>query len=156
VTRVIQLELDSARLNNGRDFARFVRLALAPIVTLNIIARREGKVPPLYRSGVRFRPEPEFPEKFRDAENVYRTGRGDCAQLAAWCAADHVVSGHAAGIAVIRGKTVVRNGRRIRPFHVVVRRACEECGGLHPEHAPWCRSRRLGPIEDPSLILGGR
>lgn len=130
-TRVIQLELDSVRLNNPREFAKFIRLALTPIVVLNVFARKAGRVPALYASGVRYKKEPEWPEKFRDAQNVYKSGYGDCAQLAAWRVADYIVQGKKAKIAVMFD-------RKRRIFHVVVR-------------------RHDGRIEDPStVLLGGR
>lgn len=129
-TRVIRLELGSRALSNSRAFAALVRSVLRRLVVLNTEARLAGRVPPLYRSGVRFLPEPEWPERFRDAERTFALGRGDCAQLAAWLAADYRAKGENATLAVRWPK-----GRKT--FHVLVRRAD-------------------GRLEDPSSVLDSR
>jgi hypothetical protein len=136
-TRVIQLELDSAWLDNPSNFGRFVqRVGLIPTVELNRIAVAARRLPRLYESGVRYASEPEWPERFRDAENVYHSGFGDCAQLAAWRVAElrERDGDKSARIAVMRG---LDPGKE-KLFHVVVRRGD-------------------GRIEDPStILLGGR
>jgi hypothetical protein len=136
-TRVIQLELDSKWLDNPSNFGRFVqRVGLIPTVELNRISVRAGRLPLLYESGVGYATEREWPERFRDGENVYNSGFGDCAQLAAWRLAEiqELEGDKQAKIAVMRG---LDPGKE-RLFHVVIRRG----------------DRR---IEDPStILLGGR
>lgn len=129
-TRRFDLLLSSRQLNRSRVFAAFVRAILQNIVSVNVADRKAGRVPPLYQSGVHFRPEPKGVETFRDAANTLRMGHGDCAHLAAWRCADLIAAGEPALLAVSWP-------RGLRRFHVVVRRAD-------------------GRLEDPSAILRKR
>lgn len=82
-------------------------------------------VPPLYQAGVRYKRE--RPDQWSPPTDVWRRGRGDCEDLAAWRAAELRARGeHARAVAY-------RSGPRM--WHVVVRRAD-------------------GSIEDPSKKLG--
>lgn len=92
---------------------------------------RARRFPLLYQSGVRYVAEPYGQEHWQTPAVTMRLGFGDCEDLAAWRAAELVVSGRDA-----RALAVVR---RVRPglMHCVVVR-----GG--------------GQIEDPSKRLGMR
>lgn len=90
---------------------------------------RENRLPELYRSGVRYRAEPPGSERWQlPMETLWRK-HGDCEDLAAWRAAELVVSGQD-----VRARAVLR---RIRPglMHCLVLRGD-------------------GTIEDPSRLLG--
>lgn len=107
-----------------------VRCALGALTACNRIlmrdSRRRGRrVPPLYRSGVRYRRQP--PERFLTWPRVLARGYGDCDQLAAWRAAELQEMGIAARAVPRR----VRAGL----MHVVV---------------VWPNGR----VEDPSRKLG--
>lgn len=130
-TRKFDVMLDSVQLRDRRVFALLVRALLSQLLAINVGARKRGEVPPLYSTRVYFRPEPPGVETFRDAVNTYRMGHGDCAHLAAWRAADLIVKGEKASLAVKYPKA----GQRL--FHVVVR-------------------RENRAIEDPSTVLKPR
>jgi hypothetical protein len=51
------------------------------------------RLPPLYESGVRYKPEPIGREFWQLPEDTYRIGSGDCEDLAAWRAAELQLSG---------------------------------------------------------------
>ena len=126
----IVIHLKAPVLKSPKLFAQFVRAALCSLVMVNYWLRRAGTVPPLYRSGVRFRKEPRGTETFRCAYGVWRKGHGDCAHLAAWRCADLRAKGEKASLRV---KWDVDDDRRL--FHVQVR-------------------REDGRVEDPSRRLG--
>lgn len=107
-----------------------VRCALGALTAVNRVLMREAKrrgerVPPLYRSGVRYRRQP--PEKFLTFPKVLARGHGDCDQLCGWRAAELQEMG-------IKAKAVPVT---IRPglMHVVVR---------YPDGRTEDPSRRLG------------
>jgi len=86
-------------------------------------------LPPLYKSGVQYRPEPNRGsgvEDFADPWTCYHRKWGDCDDLVIWRLAELIVSGEA-----VPPPQVVRAGTRM---HVLVRRA-------------------NGRLEDPSKIL---
>jgi hypothetical protein len=90
---------------------------------------RQRRFPPLYTSGVRYQGEPYGQEFWQTPSVTLQRRFGDCEDLAAWRAAELVVSG-----VDNRARAVVR---RIRPglMHCVVLRG-------------------TGQIEDPSRRLG--
>jgi hypothetical protein len=118
-------------LKRPKAFALWVRACLRSLVMLDRWLLEAGLVPPLYKSGVRFRREPKGVETFRDATDVWARGHGDCAHLAAWRAGELQAMGEKAQLRVKWGW---RKGRP-RLFHVQVRRA-------------------NGTVEDPSRKLG--
>lgn len=85
-------------------------------------------VPPLYRSGVRYRREPRGQERWQLPWQTFEAGHGDCEDLAVWRAAELRLAGYGAR------PVVYRTGPRT--LHVVV----------------WRDDR--GDIEDPSRLLG--
>lgn len=90
---------------------------------------RKKRYPPLYQSGVRYEREPLGKEDWQTVERAYATRNADCEDLAAWRAAELVVSGQDAG-----ARAVIK---RVRPglIHCLVRRG-------------------NGAMEDPSKVLG--
>lgn len=92
---------------------------------------RERPYPPLYRSGVRYVPEPYGQENWQIPSVTLQLRGGDCEDLAAWRAAELVVSG-----ADPRARAVVK----------IVRPGLMHCIVL----------RGSGRREDPSRLLGMR
>lgn len=90
---------------------------------------REVNLPPLYRSGVRYKEEPIGRERWQLPSETYSRGEGDCEDLAAWRAAELVVSGEDT-----RARAILR---WLRPglMHCLVLRSG-------------------GKTEDPSKVLG--
>lgn len=90
---------------------------------------RSRRFPPLYSGRVRYEPEPTGQERWQIPSVTLELGYGDCEDLAAWRAAELVVSGVDRGaLAVVK---IIRPGL----MHCVVRRSG-------------------GRIEDPSRVLG--
>lgn len=96
------------------------------------LMQRLGNVPPLYQSGVRFRPEPwagppEFGgyglEQFTPFPELIRRGFADCAQLCPWLVAER--REHGDPKARLRFYCRTRGDRsdpnRLRSYHVEVR-----------------------------------
>ncbi len=102
--------------------------ALEGLVGVNECILRRWEYPRLYESGVRYEREQQGRERWRRVDEAMAAGVGDCADLAAWRAAE---------LRVRRGEParaiVYRSGKR--RFHAVVQRAD-------------------GSIEDPSRALG--
>lgn len=90
---------------------------------------RSGRYPRLYKSGVRYQREPRGREDWQTVSRAYRNKFADCEDLAAWRAAEMVVSGEDVG-----ARAVIK---RVRPglIHCLVQRS-------------------NGMIEDPSRLLG--
>lgn len=108
---------------------------LGALVLANFIAiKSDPTVPKLYASGVRFMREPKGYESFVDLYEVIRKRGGDCAHLAAWRVAELRALGERA---TLRVTWQVDHAKRLRVFHVLVRRA-------------------NGAEEDPSALLGMR
>lgn len=63
-----------------------VLLALAKVDAIYL--RRHPQTPPLYRSGVVYRDEPDDGESWADVSVVLNRGFGHCAELAAWRTAE--------------------------------------------------------------------
>lgn len=90
---------------------------------------RQGFVPPLYDSGVRYQREPLGQEHWLSPSGVLGRGLGDCEDLAAWRAGELVVTGEDPNARAV----VVQTGPRT--WHAVV-------------------EREDGSFEDPSAALG--
>lgn len=90
---------------------------------------RSGRYPSLYKSGVRYEKEPPGVEDWQTVSRMYRSKVADCEDIAAWRAAELVVSGEDP-----KARAVLK---RVRPglIHCLVRRG-------------------TGQMEDPSRVLG--
>lgn len=110
--------------------AALLGLQSADELILRRAAARGRPLPPLYRSGVRYRRETPGTESWDTADRCMRRGWGDCEDLAAWRAAELRVSGGDPGAHV----TIVPTSHA-RQWHAVVRRGD-------------------GRLEDPSRRLG--
>jgi len=114
------------------EIARAALLGLqsADEVILRRAAARGRPLPPLYRSGVRYRLEAPGTESWDTADRCLRRGWGDCEDLAAWRAAELRVSGGDP-----RAHVTIVPTSQARQWHAVVRRGD-------------------GRLEDPSRRLG--
>lgn len=101
--------------------------ALEGLVQVNGELLDRSALPPLYRSGVRYRRE-RGTENWKNCEQVFRAGYGDCEDLCAWRVAELRRAGEQGAYAI-----VVKTGPKL--WHVQV-------------------MREDGRIEDPSVILG--
>lgn len=120
-------------LKDPRVHAAIAMAYLKGVVLNNRLLIRSRQVPPLYSSGVEWRPEAwagQF-EEFADAATVMQRGFGDCDDLCAW----RVAELHEQGETKARFRIYGRRGPRGWSMHVQVRRA-------------------NGEIEDPSRFLG--
>lgn len=136
---------NSKWLSRARTLGLAIKPILEALVTVDQIYLRSHKVPPLYRSGVRYQNEPVNTahlggvdrthriEEFAAIPAVIERGWGDCDDLAPWRVAELREHGERAKIRVYWKRQ--SNGHRL--YHVVVRRAD-------------------GTIEDPSAKLGMR
>ena len=73
--------------------------ALVPLARKEL---RAGGIPPLYRSGVRYRREAPGQERWQLPREVYERGFGDCEDLSIWLAAELQLRGIAARVAVLK------------------------------------------------------
>lgn len=130
----IQIELNSPQLRkHSKLFAEVVRSLLNALVMVNRIELRSDKrIPPLYRSGVRYQREDAGKEEFQDIYSILAAKVGDCEDLASWRVAELQEAGENASIR-IKWRENPDTGKRL--FHIQVRRAD-------------------GSIEDPSRLLG--
>ena len=112
--------------------AKFGKYAIEGLAHVNEDLIRSGRIPPLYKSGVRYVRDRDGEETFIDAPHVIRQGGADCSSLAAYRLGELWAAGESgAGIHIHwRGYS---DGYRL--YHVTVRRAD-------------------GAIEDPSRLLG--
>jgi hypothetical protein len=131
----IVTELDSGVMTRPKLAAGVVRLYLRALVVSNAYwLKKNPNAPLLYKSGVRYAPEPNAGkyEEFASAETCLKRGWGDCDDLAAWRAAEiRVREGRPANILVYWRK---RDNRTV--WHVQVKRT------------------DTGEVEDPSRLLG--
>jgi hypothetical protein len=130
--RQIELQTGAFRsgVPQGESHAILLRL-LETLAELDLDhLRRHPRMPPLYRSGVRYRREPDRSEKWRTIPVVMAAGHGDCEDLAAW----RIAELRQAGIAARPCFRYRRHGSR-RVYHIMV---------CLPD----------GTIEDPSRVLG--
>jgi len=142
VTRVGTLSEDP------RVLAALARGFLQGVVASNRVTMREAKrrgkpIPPLYQSGVEYRPERGPFEEFADVLTVLRRGWGDCDDLVAWRIAELEEQGIRAG-----ARIYWRTKRPPFRMHAEVRHAphcrCSLCHGRYPK----------GRVEDPSRFIG--
>lgn len=105
-----------------------LRAATMGLVALNRVIMRRRPLPPLYRSGVRYRIEGVGNENWNTADVVFRKGIGDCEDLAAWRVAELQLAGELGAM-----PHIIKTG--FKRYHAQVRRAD-------------------GRIEDPSRVLG--
>ena len=104
-----------------------ISAALEGLTAANYVLLRSKHLPPLYRSGVRYRREQPGKEDWLTADQVLAKGYGDCEDLAAWRAAELRLNG-------IPARAVIRR-TGAKKFHALVR---------WPD----------GSTEDPSRMLG--
>lgn len=101
---------------------------LEGLVCANIELLDRSPLPPLYRSGVRYKRERPGRERWQTCEQVFTNREGDCEDLAAWRVAELRRAGEASAVVI-----VTKTGPHL--WHVRVMRA-------------------NGNIEDPSAMLG--
>lgn len=102
--------------------------AVRGLVALNVaLMRRQGGVPRLYTTRVRYRREPRGVEQWRTADRVVRSGFGDCEDLAAYRAAELIV-------------------HRGEPARVIVTRTARRTWHARVQRAN-------GRVEDPSKVM---
>lgn len=117
--------------------ATVARGFLYGVVLTNSLQIRRKLVPPIYESGVKFRPEPwqgKF-EEFADALTTYRRGWGDCDDLVAWRVAEL--------------RTIGDRRLGLHPCKATIKIYWRTSGGFH------CEVRMPdGSVEDVSRFLG--
>jgi len=117
-------------LRGSRFLGTVIKPHLDALVMVNLVFLRTHTVPPLYRSGVIYRPEPPGQEEFASIPAVLARGWGDCDDIGPWRVAELRLHGEPAKIRIQWKK--LPNGKL---FHVLVRRA-------------------NGDLEDPCIKLG--
>lgn len=118
----IVVEIPSELKSDPRVVAMITRGFLQGVIACNRLLIRRRLVPPLYESGVVYKPEPwagRF-EEFADALTCYRRGWGDCDDLTAWRAAEIQENGGMAWPKVY-WRDFVKDGEDYRMFHGEVR-----------------------------------
>lgn len=152
---LINLSGNNSWLEHSRQMGIALKVILESLTTVNQQFLQKFNVPPLYRSGVKYREEPLGLMRFKPvnsaglidnqhAQNllgpleefaaipvIYDRGWGDCDDLAPWRCAELRNYGEKAKIRIQWKR--MRNGHKL--FHIVVR-------------------RENGMVEDPSKILG--
>jgi len=93
-----------------------LKAAVLGLVALNRAVLRSQNLPPLYQSGVTYRPEGLGRERWLRADEVFAEDHGDCEDLAAWRVAELQVAGEL-------GASVDIERTGTRKYHAVVRRA---------------------------------
>jgi len=165
----IVVEIDNAALREApRAVAMAARGVLFGVVLLNMLIMRNframGKpIPKLYRSGVRFAPEPNEGqyEDFADCLSVLRRRWGDCDDLVAYRVAELRESGEdpKASIKIYWRDTCGECGKILPdplPTH------CPRCGSIDHNRVYHAQVRRgnkkskegRGVVEDPARLLG--
>ena len=104
---------------------------LNALVQTNREELKTNKIPPLYKSGVRYERE-EQTEIWKDCVNILRDGFGDCEDLACWRVAE-----------------LQNNGKKARPY---IRYRVHPQTGMYIYHVMVQRAN--GKLEDPSALLG--
>ncbi len=131
----IVTELDAGVMKRPKLAAGVVRLYLRALVISNAYyLQQHPETPMLYKSGVKYAPEPNAGkfEEFASIATILSRGWGDCDDLAAWRAAEiRVKEKRPANILVYWRK---RNNRTV--WHVQVKRTDTQ------------------EVEDPSRVLG--
>lgn len=164
----IVVKIDNAAL---RDSPRAVALAargvLFGVVLLNFMLMRDRRrlgqpVPKLYRSGVRFEPEPNegLYEDFADCLTVLGRGWGDCDDLVAYRVAELRESGEDPKASIkVYWRDICNECRNQWKENG---RCCPNCGSLDKNRVYHAQVRRgnvkakngKGVVEDPSRLLG--
>lgn len=166
------------QLTDPDQVAAVARYFLRGVVLANRMLIRAGLVPTLYKSGVRYRPEPwpstckncgaknapraeqctecgsrnlEGVEEFADALTVLRRGWGDCDDLSPWRTAELQEAGDAKADSKISWKTRCKDcGARVTRDP-----KCQHCGSTRRRRVFHVVTRRGdGRVEDPSQYLG--
>lgn len=130
--------IDTSRIVNRATVAQLCRMYLEATIAANRLAIRDGRVPPLYQSRVRYQAEPWAGqvEEFADAPTVLARGWGDCDDLAAWRVAELRETGDLGATIKIYWKLHSTNSESVFTiYHAEVR---------HGD----------GTVEDPSRLLG--
>ncbi len=142
----MKILLDTALIKDPRVIALLARGALNITIAINVVMMRQygpGQFPPLYTSGVVFKPEPWAGklEEFAHAIKVLARGWGDCDDLICYRVAELRVFGdRLAGTPP--EKALARIYGRDRKMHAQLRRGDAK------------NVARDGTIEDPSRLLG--
>lgn len=138
---LICVEFEAPEFTNPKIFSEQVIALLESIAP--VAQRIVATLPPLYRSGVRFREEPRGYESLVTPNIVFRRGHGDCAHLCLWRVAELRNQGNPAGFRIAWAVPLEKSDLSHRLFHVQVRH------GL-PKNTPLEKR----PYEDPSVLLG--
>lgn len=142
----MRILLDTALVKDPRVVALLARGALNVVIAANVVMMKDAgsaAFPPLYASGIRFKPEPWAGrlEEFAPAIKVLARGWGDCDDLICYRAAELRAFGdRLAGTPP--EKAVVRIYGRGKKMHAQVRRD------------PRFLQAGQIDIEDPSRLLG--
>lgn len=168
------------QLTDADQVADVARYFLRGVILANRLLIRAGKVPKLYTSGVRYRPEPwpstclkcgaknpprrstcsrcgskemSFVEEFADALTVLKRGWGDCDDLSPWRTAELQEAGDLAADSKISWKVRCKNcAARVNDSNGG---ACHRCGSRRRFRVFHVTTRRGdGRVEDPSQYLG--
>lgn len=166
------------QLTDPDQVAAVARYFLRGVILANRMLIRAGLIPTLYKSGVRYRPEPwpctckrcgtrnkpraekceqcgspdlESVEEFADALTVLRRGWGDCDDLSPWRTAELQEGGDANADSKISWKTRCKNcGAQVK-----AKDKCRRCGSSRTRLVFHVVTRRGdGRVEDPSQYLG--
>lgn len=151
----VQITLGSPLTRDGRYLASAVRHLLYGLTKVNLAYLQRHKVPSLYHTGVRYRPEPPGSvEMFDDIPTVLGRGWGDCDDLAPFRLAQLWKEGETG--ARLRIRWVREKWDSPRLFHVNIRRApgVQIRRGLFRALDGHGRPDNGPPIEDPSVLLG--
>jgi hypothetical protein len=127
----VSLFLDPEDVARSRKALLWLMESLSQI-NLGWLGAYQSVTPPLYRSGVIYRPESRT-EIWQDIPSIRANGFGDCEDLACWRIAEYRLMGVAA-VPYIKWRDVP-SGERAKIYHAVLRL---------PD----------GRIEDPALALG--
>ena len=114
----VLIDLDSRSLKPSRALAPIIQHLCSALVIANRIILKGSSIPPIYDSGVRYRPEPrQWPfERFDNAQTCFARGWGDCDDLASWRCAELLNQGIRANI-IVSWKPA--EGGRL--YHITVR-----------------------------------
>jgi hypothetical protein len=124
---LIVFELDTKNKEQAAELLCALTLLLVPEAVADI---RKGKLPPLYRSGVKYNKQNPQACAFRMPSDVKKRRNGDCKQLVLWRLAELAASGEKA-----TPRVMWLNDRKGLQAHILIRRAD-------------------GDLEDPSVNLG--
>lgn len=167
------------QLTDSDQVADVARYFLRGVILANRLLIRAGLVPPLYKSGVRYRPEPwpckckrcgssnppraerctkcgsadlEHVEEFADALTVLQRGWGDCDDLSPWRTAELQEAGDPRADSKISWKVRCKN---CGAPAVKEKTKCISCGSGRRQRVFHVVTRHGdGRVEDPSQYLG--